>query len=75
MAIAHNPMDVASWGRGGTINNGGAIVQSYAGATPFAQVTLGPGYSGTDPTSFRNPILSTINTRYNNTITGCPPCS
>jgi len=42
MAIAHNPMDVASWGRGGTINNGGAIVQSYAGATPFAQVTLGP---------------------------------
>lgn len=78
MAIASNPLDVAlnPW-RSSVVNNGGVVVGSpgASGISLDSNFTLGMGYNGANTTASTLPTLATVNTKYNNALTGCPPCS
>jgi len=78
MAIAIHPLDVAlnPW-RSQVVNNGGVVVGSpgASGISLDSNFTLGMGYNGANTTASALPTLATVNTKYNNAITGCPPCS
>ena len=74
--IASNPMDASADYISAIINNGGVIVGSPRGSGFLdSSVTFGLGYNGANTTNSALPNLASINTKYNNAITGCPPCS
>ncbi len=59
-----------------TINNGGVVVSSPRGSGFLdSNYTFGAGYAGADTTASTLPATGTVYTKYDNSFTGCPPCS
>jgi len=59
-----------------TINNGGVLVGAPRGSGFVdTNYTFGLGYNGADTTASALPTTGTVYTQYNNSFTGCPPCS
>ena len=59
-----------------TINNGGVIVGSPRGSGFLdGNYEFGLGYNGGATTNSALPTTGTVFNRYNDAITGCPPCS
>ena len=59
-----------------TINNGGGIVGSPRGSGFLnASYAFGLGYNGNATTASAIPSTGVVFTKYDNAITGCPPCS
>jgi len=59
-----------------TINNGGVLVGSPQGSGFLdTNYTFGAGYAGANTTASALPTTGTVYSKYDNRITGCPPCS
>ena len=58
------------------INHGSIVVGSPRGSGFLdSNYLLGAGYAGDVPLVNRLPSLSTLNSQFDTTATGCPPCS
>ena len=59
-----------------TINNGGLLVGAPRGSGFLdTNYIFGAGYNGANTTASTLPTTGTVFNKYDDRITGCPPCS